>query len=116
MIRRRVFLDVGGYRTAFDLAEDYDLWLRISERADMANLTEVLAYYRSHPAQVSVRYGRRQAALAGLALAAAAKRRRGEPDPIQDGFIATADSISTLDLDPQTRSEIATRLSSSNAP
>ena len=106
MMRRSIFQDVGGYRSSFDSAEDYDLWLRVSERADLANLAEVLVYYRGHPDQVSARFGRRQGGLAGLALAVAAMRRRGEPDPIRDGFIATTDSVSRLGLDPATANAI----------
>ena len=116
MIRRSVFLDVGGYRAAFDLAEDYDLWLRLSEVAQLANMAEVLVYYRSHPGQVSARFSRRLAGLAGLALAAAARRRRGEPDPIPEGFVATAESIRTLGLDAHMQSQIAERLGPGKNP
>lgn len=116
MMRRSVFLDVGGYRSAFDTAADYDLWLRISERTDLANLAEVLVYYRRHPGQISVRFNRRQSGMAALAAAIAAMRRRGEPDPIPEGFVATADSIRALGLDADVQSPIGERLGSRAIP
>lgn len=46
MMRRCVIEELGGYRDAFPLCEDYDLWLRASEICDIANLEEVLLAYR----------------------------------------------------------------------
>ena len=48
MFRRDAALEAGGYRCAFQRAEDYDLWLRLSSRGKMANLVEVLVLYRMH--------------------------------------------------------------------
>jgi Glycosyl transferase family 2 len=55
MLRRAAFEAVGGYRPAYGPAEDYDLWLRLSERYELANLPDPLLYYRVYPGQVSVR-------------------------------------------------------------
>ena len=41
MARRAALVAAGGYRAAFLAAEDYDLWLRLSETADLANLPGV---------------------------------------------------------------------------
>lgn len=54
MIRRNVFLEVGGYSTEV-CAEDYDLWLRIRRLKShkFHNLPDVLLRYRVHAAQAS---------------------------------------------------------------
>jgi glycosyltransferase involved in cell wall biosynthesis len=82
MMRRDALDAVGGYRRAFDGAEDYDLWLRIGERALMANLNEVVIYYRSHPGQATKQSRTRGPALVTLARELAALRRSGWADPI----------------------------------
>jgi glycosyltransferase involved in cell wall biosynthesis len=46
MMRRTAVLDLGGYRTEFLHAEDYDLWLRLSRNYDLVNLPEPLLRYR----------------------------------------------------------------------
>ena len=81
MLRRDAVLRMGGYRAAFRHAEDYDLWLRLAERHEIAALDEVLLRYRRHTGQVSVR-GVEQRILSELGAAAAARARRaGRGDP-----------------------------------
>ena len=75
MMRRSAVEAVGGYRPVFEPAEDYDLWLRLSERFDLANLPEVLLHYRVHDAQVSARQLSKQM-IGGLAAQACANLRR----------------------------------------
>jgi len=48
MFRKSRFEAAGGYRTDFVPAEDFDLWLRMSEVNQVANLAEVVADYRVH--------------------------------------------------------------------
>ena len=43
--RRVDALSVGGYPTAYSHAEDYALWLRLAEKFNMANITDVLYQY-----------------------------------------------------------------------
>ncbi len=43
------------YDTSFGESEDFDLWARLLEHADGANLPEALVLYRKHPAQASTR-------------------------------------------------------------
>lgn len=81
MIRKEAFALAGGYRGAFAPAEDYDLWLRISEHFEMANLEQVILKYRIHPHQVSVRKHKQQNLSTLAALASATSRRNGNPDP-----------------------------------
>ncbi len=51
MMRTEAFRSLGGYR--FPLAEDYDLWLRMAERYELANLPEPVLFYRVHSDQIS---------------------------------------------------------------
>ncbi len=53
MLRRAAVLACGGYRPAFLQAEDYDLWLRLSEQFDIHVVPETLLDYREHGGQVS---------------------------------------------------------------
>jgi len=83
VIMRREVLDVvKGYRRAFTLAEDYDLWLRIAEHFRMANLADPVVYYRIHPEQVSVRKLREEVMCWMAARAAALVRAGGGVDPL----------------------------------
>lgn len=47
MFRRECLKSVGAYREEFEFAQDYDLWLRISERYKVANLEEALYKWRA---------------------------------------------------------------------
>ncbi len=58
MVRRDAALLIGGYREQFDVAEDYDFWLRLSEVGDLANLPEFLYYWRVHTISKSALEGR----------------------------------------------------------
>ncbi|MBA2463058.1 MAG: glycosyltransferase [Actinobacteria bacterium] len=81
MIRREAWQQAGGYREAFRRAEDYDLWFRVLERWDIANLAEPVVRYRVHADQVSVRFFREQAIAAVAARASARHRRDSGRDP-----------------------------------
>jgi hypothetical protein len=81
MLRTDLVRRLGGYRAAFEAAEDYDLWLRIAEVAEVANLPEPLIRYRWHPGNVTSRKEVRQCFSVRLAQRAAAARRAGRPDP-----------------------------------
>lgn len=85
MLRTELVRAIGGYRPAFELAEDYDLWLRLSEHSRIANLAEPLVHYRVHNRSETSSKTLRLAFLARLARRAAEERRTGRPDPF-DGF------------------------------
>lgn len=53
MFRRSIALELGGFRQEALHAEDYDLWLRMCEHHQVANLPNVLIQYRIHPGQIS---------------------------------------------------------------
>ena len=80
-MRREAAIAVGGYRRAFDPADDYDLWIRLSERYALANMPDVLVDYRWHGNNTTSRRRRKQALGAHIAKLAGAERRLGLPDP-----------------------------------
>jgi hypothetical protein len=80
-MHREAVLAVGGYRCPFDPADDFDLWLRLSERYALANLPDVLVDYRWHGDNTTARRRREQALGAHIAKLAATERRLGRTDP-----------------------------------
>ena len=96
MMRKDAFDATEGYRRPFLHAEDYDLWLRMAEHFELANLPDALLYYRVHARQVSARNIRQQV-LSALAAEAAARIRRDtgqDPSLAMDGV--NADSLVEL--------------------
>jgi len=55
MLRRSAVLAAGGYRTTFANAEDYDLWLRVSRVAKLANIPEGLLRYSFTPSGMTLK-------------------------------------------------------------
>ena len=91
-IVRRAALDaVGGYRPMFELSEDLDLWLRLAERFDLANLDEPLLLYRQHPTQITQSRQTTRRASSALAGFLAAERRagRGEAEYLSGSLAAS---------------------------
>lgn len=82
LIRREAFNTVGGYREVFVQAEDYDLWLRISEHFQCAGLQHAVLRYRIHPYQISMQKQREQTFYWLAAHASASLRSSGKPDPL----------------------------------
>ena len=60
MIRSSLIEDIGGYNKNFLHIEDYELWLRASEKYDFYNLNKVLLYYRVHSTNISVSFENEQ--------------------------------------------------------
>lgn len=75
MMRADAFRAAGGYRPAFRAAQDYDLWLRLPERAGLANLPRPLYRWRRHPGGVFERARMDQLRFAALARTLADERR-----------------------------------------
>ncbi|MCC6168929.1 MAG: glycosyltransferase [Caldilineaceae bacterium] len=48
MVRRSLLLAVGGYNPNYQLANDYDLWFRLGQQTRLANLSDIVLYYRRH--------------------------------------------------------------------
>jgi glycosyltransferase involved in cell wall biosynthesis len=89
MFQRRALEAVGGFRKAYRHAEDYDLWLRMLERFDLANLQAVLVGYRRHEASVSFQNAKQQALSALCARTTARIRLEGHNDPTSNMDLIT---------------------------
>jgi hypothetical protein len=100
MMRKSMAMAVGGYRDAFKFgAEDYDLWLRLSEKYPLDNLPEVLTLYRVHADSLTHRLRHEQALAAKFAACAHRRRVAGLADPV-DGlkYPLTPADLSRLSL------------------
>ncbi|MBE2199079.1 MAG: glycosyltransferase family 2 protein [Anaerolinea sp.] len=76
IIMRRTCLDmVGVYNADLEPSEDYDLWLRLAEVTELANLPEPLYLYREHMASESSKRRFRQMYHKAVALEQAVQRR-----------------------------------------
>ncbi|MBN1427560.1 MAG: glycosyltransferase [Anaerolineae bacterium] len=53
MVKRSVFEQVGLFDETMDLAEDIDLWCRISRRFEITSLPEALSRIHHHPGNIS---------------------------------------------------------------
>jgi glycosyltransferase involved in cell wall biosynthesis len=94
MMRRSAFLISGGYRASFDPhAADYDLWLRMAEFCEFANLPGVLLHYRFHSGGVSFQNLSQQVLAMVGAEFSARMRRSGAPDVLVRTQPITLDSL-----------------------
>ena len=99
MMRRQLVEKVGGYRKAFDIIPDVDLFLRISDHAELATLADVLVYYRVHPERVTARHHARQLVLNKVAIELARSRVRGKKDNMPNDIHIDASTLDRLGLD-----------------
>lgn len=73
VIKADLFRQVGGFRHEFDGSQDYDMVLRLTEKATtIRHIPKVLYYWRSHPASVASNVGAKPYAIV------AAKKAIGE--------------------------------------
>lgn len=111
LLRRAAFSAVGGYRPPFAPAEDYDLWLRMSENVSLANLKQVVLRYRIHPHQVSMRRRTQQTFGILAARVGAQLRREGLPDPFDPVTEITSETLAAAGVTlAQQQSELALEL------
>ena len=80
MFRRDAYERAGGYRRAFGVAQDFDLWLRLLEEGDHVGMPEVLYEATFSPRSLSGAYRREQMRNARIALACARARRSGSSE------------------------------------
>jgi hypothetical protein len=100
LIRRAALEMVGYYRPLFVAAEDLDLWLRLGERYELANLDDVLVHRRKHAEQVT--FARVvQSSMSSLAARYSSKQRRatGE-DPCTRLPVINPKSLLSIGLSP----------------
>jgi glycosyltransferase involved in cell wall biosynthesis len=48
LLKKNIFLEMGGFNELIHIGEDYDLWLRIANKHQIGCVPEVLAWYRQH--------------------------------------------------------------------
>lgn len=83
LYRTKIVRDLGGYRSRIHRAEDWDLWLRLSEVGELACLSEPLVQIRKHPGQIShSEGGRRQIVDSWLATVSYWLRHFNAVDPV----------------------------------
>jgi glycosyltransferase involved in cell wall biosynthesis len=99
MMRTEALAQVGGYRPAFEGAEDADLWLRLAERFPLANLPDVVLAKRVHPGQVSTRRMERGIVRLLAAQAAARVRRATGQEPLRADEEITTSTLRRLGVD-----------------
>jgi GT2 family glycosyltransferase len=75
MFRKQTVIDAGCYQDGRNFAEDYDLFLRLTESGKIGNLHEVLMRQRQHVSRASARHYEDQNRVARLALQDAFNRR-----------------------------------------
>jgi len=85
MLRRECIYTVGPYREEFKYTQDYDLWLRLSEKYDVANIAEPLCKLRINMKALSVAKQAEQNMYARLARELSKQRARGGFDVLQNG-------------------------------
>ena len=96
MLRTDALRAIGGYRTPFRTAQDYDLYLRLAETTRLANLPETLLQYRVHAKQVSSSRLVQQTLSAVVAWHSAEARRCGRVDPVE--ALTVLPPIEALDI------------------
>ncbi len=91
LIRMDCMLEAGLYDETISRAQDYDLWLRLSERYSLANIPEYLYSFRVHPSSIGERYREEQKRCVLLAKEKAFARAVTSfltPDDYRSGFPA----------------------------
>ncbi|HEY5722731.1 MAG TPA: glycosyltransferase [Allosphingosinicella sp.] len=101
IMRRETFLAAGGYRKGLNVAEDYDLWLRMADHAEVANLPDRLVRYRVHVGSATARKPVRQAVAIACVTAAAEARRLGRPEPFFRGIPELRKALPLLGMTPR---------------
>jgi uncharacterized protein YjiS (DUF1127 family) len=84
MIRKACLEDVGFYREAFEYTQDYDLWLRISEKYRVENIPDIFYQFRRGPKTISRKKLSRQLDFHLLAVALAKERERNGRDSLDE--------------------------------
>jgi Glycosyl transferase family 2 len=82
MVRRNAYEHVGGYRSIFVMSHDLDMWLRLADSYELANLPEAVVRYRIHRSQETVGRLELQTLCAVAARVSRRARLAGRPDPL----------------------------------
>lgn len=99
MMRKKAIMDVGGYRPAYESAEDYDLWLRLFDAGYVIdNLNCFVVRYRQHGASLSAARHAQQALRALLARVASRMRHSGLDDAVLERAVIDEQMLRRLPL------------------
>lgn len=83
LFRKSLYAGAGGYRTAFEPAEDHDFVLRMAELAEVRNLGESLVTYRLNHNGLTVVGHQYVDQLRSIAIELAERRRSGQPENLE---------------------------------
>ncbi len=78
MLRQGFLGSIGVYDESLELSADYDLWLRLAEKGELANLPDVLYCWRAHSDSLGAGRPAVQKFCAALAVQRAVVRRYGD--------------------------------------
>ena len=109
MFRRECLDAIGFYDETFLLAQDYDLWLRIAELFDVANLPEPLYRLREHNERLSETKEQEQLRYITQAREQAAKRRFHFQERVLSPIVSRPDEDNGLRQRATDRRWVATR-------
>jgi GT2 family glycosyltransferase len=84
-MKRLAAIKVGSFRDPLAIAEDFDICLRLSEVGRVANLPQVLVYYRQHLASTANAGRGKTYTLSRIVRELAADRRATGSDKLQRG-------------------------------
>jgi glycosyltransferase involved in cell wall biosynthesis len=98
MMRRDAYERAGGYRDGLRVCEDFDLWCRMAEITEIANLDIPLVRYRLHRGGMSFRQATRIALTDTCIVAAQSARRSGKPEPFDRGMPKLRDALVLLGM------------------
>jgi hypothetical protein len=85
MARRAAALGVGGFREPFQMGEDFDFLLRLSEIGQMANISNTIYFYRQHISSVCGLLGGNWLSYRDAILQLAKEREETGKDRLQKG-------------------------------
>jgi glycosyltransferase involved in cell wall biosynthesis len=97
-IRKKAINKVGGYREVVIDAEDYDLWLRLADCYELANLEYPILYLRTHGNQASVNKIKQQVVSSLGAQVSAKIRSKTGCDPLDEIERVTIDFLYCMGL------------------
>jgi O-antigen biosynthesis protein len=103
LVRKELLDQVGGYREYFKYAQDYDLWLRLSEKCEIRNLPEFLVQWRESGDAISSENILLQSFYAGVAANMAVQRRNNVADDLQQGKEPAFSAVENLSEDLQSK-------------
>lgn len=86
IVRRSLLRQGLTYRPEFPYAQDYDLWVRLNTKTQLANLTDVLYWRRVHEEMIGVKYSEQQDQTVRVVMQQAIKRVLAEE--VSDSLIA----------------------------